>query len=249
MTAPPDDTTTDTDAIVVALRAERDAALAREAALAKELAARTAELGQRNSDYGERIDHQAATIDVLKAMAASPGDPQPVFDLIARRARNLCGGAHVGLFEFDGTLIHIRAWSGIYHAGIEFRYPKLPTRDTISSRAILERRIFHIRDADTDLDLLDAIREAGSRSILSVPLVRDGAAVGAISLNALERGGFSDGQVELLKTFAEQAVIAISSAETYCALQTRTRDLQETLEYQTATSDVLRVISRSTFDL
>ena len=75
MTAPPDDTTTDLHAAIAALRAERDAALAREAALAKELAARDATLAQRNTEYSERIEHQAATIDVLKAMSASPGDP------------------------------------------------------------------------------------------------------------------------------------------------------------------------------
>ena len=89
----------------------------------------------------------------------------------------------------------------------------------------------------------------GMKSNIAVPLMRDRAAIGALALTANELGGFSDSQVALLQTFAEQAVIAISSAETYRTLQTRTGDLQESLEYQTATSDVLKVISRSTFDL
>ena len=87
------------------------------------------------------------------------------------------------------------------------------------------------------------------KSNLAVPLLRDGAAIGAISLGHVDVDGFSDGHVELLKTFAEQAVIAIGSAATFRTLQNRTTDLQELLEYQTATSDVLKVISRSTFDL
>ena len=73
----------------------------------------TAELATRNSEYGERIEHQAATIDVLKVMSASPGDPQPVFDLIADRARDLCDAYGVTVFEFDGTLIHWRAATGV----------------------------------------------------------------------------------------------------------------------------------------
>ena len=86
-------------------------------------------------------------------------------------------------------------------------------------------------------------------SVLGVPLLRDGHVAGAIVLSRSQTGGFTETQIELLQTFAEQAVIAITSAETYRALQTRTADLQQSLEYQTATSDVLRVISRSTFDL
>lgn len=116
-------------------------------------------------------------------------------------------------------------------------------------RAMLDQEIIHVRDMEAEPGILESIRALGHRSQLSVPMPRDGKAPGVIILAANEPGGFSDSQVELLKTFAEQAVIAISGTETYRALQTRTADLQESLEYQTATSDVLKVISRSTFDL
>jgi GAF domain-containing protein len=123
-----------------------------------------------------------------------------------------------------------------------------PTRGSIMCRAILDRDIIHITDYQADTNLLPAVKALNHESQLTIPLLRDGVALGAISLNG-KRGGFTDSQIELMKTFAEQAVIAISSAETYRALQARTTDLQESLEYQTAISDVLKVISRSTFDL
>ena len=158
MTAPPDDTTADTSAIIAALRTERDGALAREAALAEALAT-------RNSEYGERIAHQAATVDVLKVMSASPGDPQPVFELIVRRAAELCGGSASRLMEFDGDLVHASASFGIL-ADANARYlamfPRPPFRESISCRAILEKRVIHVRDLDTDPDVLDVIR-AGDR--------------------------------------------------------------------------------------
>ena len=103
MVTPPDETTADPYAVIAALRAERDAAKAREITLAKELTASMTALAQRNSECGERIEHQSATIDVLKVMSASPGDPQPAFKLIVRRAQELCNGWGVGLMEFDGS--------------------------------------------------------------------------------------------------------------------------------------------------
>ena len=254
MTAPPDDTTTDLHAAIAALRAERDAGLAREAALAKELAARDATLAQRNTEYSERIEHQAATIDVLKVMSASPDDAQPVFDLIATRARDLCDAYGVTVFEFDGTLIHWRAATGVSddptaRGAAQPLFPMAPTREWGVGRAILERRPIRIDDLETEPELSPALRAGTAKSSVVIPVMRNGVAIGALGLHNRERGGFSDSQVELLQTFAEQAVIAITSAETYRALQTRTSDLQQSLEYQTATSDMLNVISRSTFDL
>src|SRR5690348_11279526 len=232
MTAARDDTITGLRAEIAALRAERDAALAR-----------------HESDYSERIAHQAATVDVLKVMAASPGDPQPVFDLIVERTRDICGSYGVSLFEFDGSLIHLRAWNGVsddpaVRAAYVARFPHAPSREFIDGRIILDRRVTYIRDTRAEPGLTAPVRSA-----VGVPLLRGGAVIGAIGLGSLEVSGFSDAQIELLKIFAEQAVIAIASAETYRTLQTRTADLQESLEFQTATSDVLKAISRSTFDL
>ena len=226
------------------------------ARLLGELQQRTDELAARNSEFGERIEHQSATIDVLKAMSASPGDPQPVFDLIVRRARELCNTPSAGLFEFDGELVHRRSWVGSEAYGTAEAYeaykrlfPMVPTRGSLTCRAILDRQIIHVRDIATEPGVSAAVRNVGHKSQISVPLLRDGAAIGAVVLSSGEIGGFTDSQVALLQTFAEQAVIAITSAETYRELQQRTDDLQESLEYQTATSDVLKVISRSTADV
>ena len=211
-----------------------------------------AALTQRNSDYDERVKHQAATIDVLKAMSASPGDPQPVFDLITTRARELCGSVASMLFEYDGELLHMRTWGGCDPAAAESylrQFPMRPDRSTAVGRAILEQRIVHIRDVAADPEISVTVRMMGVGSTIVIPLQRDGQSLGVIAIGLLTPGGFSDSQIELLKAFAEQAVIAIGSAETYRALQTRTAELQESLEYQTATSNVLQVISRSTFDL
>ena len=151
MTAPQTDATTDPQSIIAALQQRLDAALAREAALAEELAARTAELAQRNSEYGERIEHQSATIDVLKVMSASPGDPQPVFDLIVERARELCDAYGATVYEFDGALIHYRSATGVSDDPGVRRASRSDVSDgrqratAVVGRAILDRRIVRIR--------------------------------------------------------------------------------------------------------
>jgi two-component system NtrC family sensor kinase len=240
MSAMPERTLADTERLIADLQHQLDEC--------------RAELAARNSEYGERIAHQSATVDVLKVMSASPGDPQPVFDLIVERARDLCDGYGVTVYEFDGTLVHWRAATGVSddplaRQAFEAMFPMAPTREFPSGRAILDRQVIHARDYETEPWLSPAVRGLTVKSSVSVPLIRRGAAIGALVLGSRERGGFSDSQVELLKTFAEQAVIAIATAETYRELQQRTGDLQQSLEYQTATSDVLKVISRSTSDL
>jgi two-component system, NtrC family, sensor kinase len=211
-----------------------------------------AALARRDSDYNERIEHQAATIDVLMAMSASPEDPQPVFDLISVRARDICGAYGVTVCEFDGSLLHWRAATGIsedpaVREAAKAAFPTPPTPDMAAGRAILNRAIVHLRDHETEPGLRRFSLTV--KSSVVVPLMRGGVPIGTLQMGSRERGGFSDTQVELLKTFAEQAVIAIGSAETYRALQTRTTDLQESLQFQTATANVLKVISASPGEL
>ena len=246
MTAP-SDTTVDLHAIIAKLRSERDAALTRETTLTEALA-------RRDTQYSERMEHQSATIDVLKAMSASPGDPQPVFELIASRARDLCDAYGLTVYEFDGTLIHWRASTGVsddesVRRAVEAMYPMAPSRSWGVGRAILDRQIIHIHDLETEPGLTPALRTITAKSQAVVPLTRGDATIGALALGSRQRRGFLGSQIELLKTFAEQAAIAMMTAETYPALQTRTADLQESLEYQTAISDVLKIISRSPSDL
>jgi two-component system, NtrC family, sensor kinase len=231
------------------------------ARLLDELRDRTAELAERNTAFAERIDHQAATIDVLKQMSASPADAQPVFDLICDQARALTGVPAVSLFEYDGTLVHYRTWSrgadpgynadrqSMARVAYDAGWPRVPDRGSLSCRAILDGTIVHVRNMDAEPGVSAEVRALGNKTQVSIPLMRDGRAIGAITTASPRVDAISDTQIELLKTFAEQAVIAIQSAETWRELQARTRDLEESLEYQTATSDVLNVISRSTADV
>ena len=129
-------------------------------------------------------------------------------------------------------------------------FPRPPSRDSTTGRAILTREVVHVPDITVDPEYkARALRQTTMRSGLSVPIMQDGNPVGAITVTHREVSPFSQTQIELLKTFADQAVIAIENVRLFNELNARTRDLEESLEYQTATSDVLQVISRSTFDL
>jgi GAF domain-containing protein len=174
------------------------------ARLLGELQTRTAELAERNTAFAERIDHQAATIDVLKEMSASPGDAQPVFDLICHQARALLGTWVVGLFEYDGELVHYRAQSrrasyadpatiAAYDAG----WPRVPDRGSLTCRAILDGTILHIRDIDAEPGVSAEIRALGVKSQISIPLMRDGRVIGVISTPSPRVDGISDTQIDL----------------------------------------------------
>jgi two-component system NtrC family sensor kinase len=219
MTAPQTTATTDPQSIA-ALQRMLDAALAREAALTEELAARTTELLERKSEFDERIEYEAATVGVLKAMSASPSDTLPVFNLITRRAAELCESS-IALYELREGQLNYMAGHGMdleTMAAFRQSFPRPVDGSLVAGRAILERRIVHVQNVAGDTALSQVARDLGGTAIVAIPLLRNGEPIGAVALNGKHPGGFSDSQIELLRTFAEQAVIAISSAETYRAL-------------------------------
>jgi hypothetical protein len=169
------------------LRRERDAALA-------ELQTRTVALAQRDSEFGERIGYRAATNAVLRAMSASPGDPQPVFNLIVERARDLCDAYGASLSEYDGTLIHLRASNGVsddpaIKQQVEAIYPMAPSRERAIGRAILDGQIIRIDDYEADPEISPAVRGATVKSDVLIPFIRAGEPIGGLGVGSRERGG------------------------------------------------------------
>ncbi len=212
------------------------------------------ELEVRNADLIETLEQQTATSQILQVISSSPTDVQPVFDTIALAAQKLCGGNSANVFTYDGELVHLAAFVHIIPEGVEHLrkiYPRPPGRDNAASRAVLTREVTVIPDIleDSEYGVTPTALAAGFRSLLAVPLLRDGIPVGAITVGRPQCGPFPDSQVTLLKTFADQAVIAIENVRLFKELETRNADLTEALEQQTATSEVLRVISQSQTDV
>src|SRR5262245_51041481 len=234
----------------------------------KDDGARVRDLEQRLAealrDKAEALDQRTATSEILRVISSSPTDVQPVFEVVLASGVRLCGASFGGVFRFDGELIHLvtsHEWPPERLEAIRRRFPMPPGDGSLAGRAIRDRRVAQTADyvADSRAGALPEWVPGGEqqpRGTIAIPMLREGGPIGAIVLARDEPGLFSDQHVALLQTFADQAVIAIENVRLFkeleeknTALTTAHAQVTESLEQQTATSEILRVISSSPTDV
>jgi signal transduction histidine kinase/putative methionine-R-sulfoxide reductase with GAF domain len=207
------------------------------------------ELEARNHDLTEALEQQTATSEILQVISQSPTDVQPVFDAIAREAMRLCSASYGVVGRYDGQLLHLAAHAHVLPEGVEAMerlFPTPPSRATTSSRAILERAVVHVADALADPDYDKSVASGlHNRSVLAVPMLRNGEPIGSISVGRLEPQPFSDTQIVLLQTFADQAVIAIENVRLFKELEARTQELTRSVDELRALGEVGQAVSGS----
>ena len=221
-----------------------------QAAIAIANARLSAELAGRNHELGEALERQTTTAEILRVIATSPTDNQPVLDAVVESAARLCRAYDAAVFRLEGDVLRLVAHHGPLRPAHGLT---IPVRGTVGGRSVIEARPVQVPDlqaASAEFPVGAATaRELGVRTTLSVPLLRDGVAIGAIQLPRAEVAPFTDGQIALLRTFADQAVIAIDNARLFEELQARNAELTEALAQQTATGEILGIISRSPTDI
>ena len=213
-----------------------------QAVIAIENARLFTEIERRNRELTEALERETATGEVLRVISSSPTHIQPVLDPVARSAARLCEAVDSVIFlEADGKLF-ARARHG--RAGRAPGPTRPPSPGSVVGRTFLERRTFHVHDLlEATAEFPDAVgRAVGDRTVLGVPLLREGRAIGVVLIQRAEVRPFSDRHVALLQTFADQAVIAIENVRLFT-------ELRENLEEQTATAEILRIISSSPTEL
>jgi signal transduction histidine kinase len=206
---------------------------------------------QRTAELSESLEQQTAISEILRVISNSPNDVQPVLDAVAEHAARICEAQYADIFIVEGDALCVV--SGFGESGRPVDEPFPLDRSTIAGRTVVDRQPVHVGDVQQTANefALGQVyaQKFGHRTILGVPLIREGRALGAIVIRRTEVRPFEQKHIALLSTFADQAAIAIENVRLSEAEQQRTRELAESLEQQTATSDVLKIISRSTFDL
>jgi two-component system, NtrC family, sensor kinase len=208
------------------------------------------EVEARNRDLQDALQRQTATAEVLKVISRSAFELQPVLNVLVKSAVDLCDAYDAVIFLREGDLLH----TGAHHGPIPVDFPAFAVKRTwVTGRAVVERKPVHVEDLlqakDEFPDGQDMARRMGHRTILGMPLLRGEDAIGALVIRRREVRPFTARQIELLATFADQAVIAIENVRLFDEVQARTADLEEALDFQKGTAEVLEVIGRSASSL